>query len=203
MMDPQKIECVLEGILFASGEPITVERIAAVLAVTPDTIIDAANKLSEKFNSEQRGIKLIRLENMLQLCSAPEYGDYIRAALETRKPPRLTQNALEVLSIVAYFQPVTRAYIEQIRGVDSSYTVSVLQDRGLIEPCGHLEAPGRPVIFKTTNNFLRAFGISSIDELPALPETQADEEQQKIQKNIDMLYDAELSDADNNISSDI
>jgi segregation and condensation protein B len=196
-MNIEKFECVLEGILFASGEPMTIDRIAAVLASTPDEVIEVSKRLAERLENDHRGIRLIRLENSLQLCSAPEYSDYIRMALETRKPPKLTQNALEVLSIVAYFQPVTRAYIEQIRGVDSSYTVSVLLERGLIEQCGHLDAPGRPTLFKTTNNFLRTFGISSIDQLPPLPETKEDEEQQKIKENIDMLSSDEFKNIDN------
>ena len=128
---------------------------------------------------------------MLQLCSAPEYADYIRAALETRKPPKLSQAALEVLSVVAYFQPVTRAYIESVRGVDSSYTVSVLEERGLIEPCGHLDAPGRPTIFRTTPTFLRTFGLSSLQELPELPEEgEESEDQIKLQSSIDALSKA-------------
>ena len=168
-MDINDLEGVIEGILFASGDPVPVSRIAAVLGVPPETILDAACSIADRLSFERRGIRLVRLENSLQLCSAPEYADQIRLVLETRKPPKLSQNALEVLSIVAYFQPVTRAYIEQVRGIDSSYTVGILTDRGLIEPCGHLDAPGRPTLFRTTKNFLRTFGISSLEELPELP----------------------------------
>lgn len=194
-MDQQKIECVLEGILFASGEPVSVERLSSVLAVSEEEIIAASASLARGFSENGRGIRLVKLENTLQLCSAPEYADYIRAALETRKPPKLTQTALEVLSIIAYFQPVTRAYIEQIRGTDSSYTVSALVDKGLIEPCGHLDAPGRPTLFKTTSTFLRTFGLESIEDLPALPESSKDEEQLRVEKDIEMLS-AELSQAE-------
>ena len=174
------MEGAIEGILFASGEPVPVERIAAVLAVPQSTVVDIAQRLADKLSFERRGIRLFKLENTLQLCSAPEYSDYIRAALETRKPPRLTNTALEVLTVVAYFQPVTRAYIEQVRGIDSSYTVGVLVERGLIEPCGQLDAPGRPTLFRTTKAFLRTFGLSSLEELPELPSVQSEDGQLKI-----------------------
>lgn len=189
-MELCEIEGAIEGILFASGEPVSIDRIAAVLAVDAETVTDIAMRIGDRLSVERRGIRLVRMENALQLCSAPEYSDYIRAALETRKPPQLTQTALEVLAIVAYFQPVTRAYIEQVRGVDSSYTVSVLAERGLIEAAGHLDAPGRPTIFRTTKNFLRTFGISSVEELPELPAMAEDGEQQKIAESIKALTEA-------------
>jgi len=189
-MELCEIEGAIEGILFASGEPVSIDRIAAVLAVDTETITDIAVRMADRLSMERRGIRLVRMENSLQLCSAPEYSDCIRAALETRKPPQLTQTALEVLAIVAYFQPVTRAYIEQVRGVDSSYTVSVLAERGLIEAAGHLDAPGRPTLFRTTKNFLRTFGISSVEELPELPAAAEDGEQQKIAETIKALTEA-------------
>ena len=186
-MEYKELLGAVEGILFAAGEPVDIDRIAAVLATGRDEIINAGNAIAQSFAERGSGIRLIRLENSFQLCSAPEYSEYIRAALETRKPPRLSQSAIEVLAIVAYFQPVTRAYIEGVRGVDSSYTVSVLTERGLIEPCGHLDAPGRPTIFRTTNNFLRTFGISSLDELPEMPELSADDDEINLQNSIDAL----------------
>ena len=143
-METGGLEPAIEGILFAAGEAVSAKRIAAVLAVSEQEVFDAAKRIADRLRSEHRGIRLVRLENALQLCSAPELSDVIRQALETRKPPRLTQTALEVLAVTAYFQPVTRAYIESLRGADSSYTVGVLQERGLIEPCGTLDAPGRP-----------------------------------------------------------
>ncbi|MGM9522058.1 MAG: SMC-Scp complex subunit ScpB [Oscillospiraceae bacterium] len=195
-MEIRDLEGAIEGILFASGEPIPVERIAAVLAVPKELIFDIADKIADKLSFERRGIRLLKLENSLQLCSAPEYSDYIRAVLETRKPPKLTQTALEVLSIVAYFQPVTRAYIEQVRGIDSSYTVGVLTERGLIEPCGQLDAPGRPTLFRTTKNFLRTFGISSLEELPELPSVNDDnDEQLRLKASIDALQEHSQADS--------
>lgn len=187
-MEIREIEGAIEGILFAAGEPIPIERIAAVLAVDKEIIIDTANRMMDNYSFERRGIRIVRLEDTLQMCSSPEYADYIRLALETRKPPQLTPPALEVLAIIAYFQPVTRAYIDQVRGVDSSYTVGILCDRGLIEQCGRLAVPGRPALYRTTSNFLRTFAISSLDELPELPEQDADsDDQMKIQSAIDAL----------------
>lgn len=161
-----EIDSVLESILFASGDPMPLSRLCALLDKSEEEILDAAGRLADGYSFERRGIRLLRLEDNLQLCSAPENGEYVRRALETRKPPRLSPAAMEVLTIVAYFQPVTKTYIEQIRGVDSSYTVGLLVDRELIEPCGRLDVPGRPTIYRTTHGFLRAFGLSSLDELP-------------------------------------
>lgn len=176
VMEIRDIEGAIEGILFVSGEPVQVERIAAVLGIDGQLVLDTAARMADRYGFERRGIRLVRMNESLQLCSAPEYAGYIRLALETRKPPQLTQPALEVLAIVAYFQPVTRTYIEQVRGVDSAYTVNLLQDRGLIEPCGRLAVPGRPTLFRTTDTFLRTFGIESIDELPPLPEPEAEDD---------------------------
>jgi segregation and condensation protein B len=116
-----------------------------------------------------RGIRLIKLEESYQMVSAPEYATIIRAILDERKPERLSRSALEVLSIVAYYQPVTKAYVEQLRGVDSAYTIGVLLDRELLEEAGRLDVPGRPILYRTSKQFLRAFGLVSLDELPELP----------------------------------
>ncbi|MBQ4320624.1 MAG: SMC-Scp complex subunit ScpB [Oscillospiraceae bacterium] len=187
-MEIRDIEGAIEGILFASGEPVREDRIAAVLGVDKKLVSDTANVLMDRYSYERRGIRLVRMEDSLQLCSSPEFADYIRLALETRKPPQLTQPAMEVLAVVAYYQPVTRVYIEQVRGVDSSYTVSLLQERGLIEPCGRLAVPGRPVLYRTTAAFLRTFGITSLDELPELPESAEEKDGQlKLQSAIAAL----------------
>ena len=168
-MEAFEIESVIESILFVSGEPVATSRIAAVLGVSVFHVEAAANRLRDKYNFERRGIRLVKVDDSLQLCSSPEYADYIRLALETRKPPTLSQPALEVLAIIAYFQPVTRSYIEQIRGIDSSYTVNLLLDRGLIVSLQRLSVPGRPMLFTTTAAFLRTFGLESLDDLPELP----------------------------------
>ena len=168
-MDDLELECVIESILFVSGEPVKIARLAAATGLEEQAIESAANAMRDKYSFERRGIRLVRLDDALQLCSSPECSEYIRRALETRKPPQLSQPALEVLAIVAYFQPVTRVFIEQARGVDSVYTLGSLLDRGLIEPCGRLAAPGRPLLYKTTHKFLLTFGIESLGELPELP----------------------------------
>lgn len=191
-MEINEISSALEAILFAAGESVPASRIAQVLGVEEEKVMNAAASLAAEYEKEMRGIRLLRLEDKLQLCSAPEFSQLITMALETRKPPRLSPSALEVLAIVAYYQPVTRAYIDQVRGVDSSYTVGVLTDRGLIEPCGKLDVPGRPTIYKTGDVFLRTMGISSISELPALPDTANDEGIIALQNKIDALQSGEL-----------
>ena len=127
-------------------------------------------KLMDYYAYERRGIRLLHMEDTWQLCSAPDYADVIRRAFEIRKPAKLSQPALEVLTIIAYYQPTTRAYVDQIRGVDSAYTISLLLDRKLIEECGRLQVPGRPHLYRTTKQFLRAFHLTSLDDLPELPD---------------------------------
>ncbi len=191
-MNIRDIESVIEAVLFASGEPVAAERIAAVLAVDVGTVFDSAQHLADSYAASGRGIRLVRLGNKLQLCSAPEFAEYVRLSLEMRRPPQLTQAALEVLAIAAYFQPVTKAYIEHVRGVDSSYTMNLLQERGLVEPCGRLAAPGRPILYRTTPDFLRIFGISSLEELPPLPggSVESGEEQMRISEVIKTLSES-------------
>ena len=162
-----ELTSALEAILFASGESIPAARLSLVLGASEDEVFRSAEELAQSYESGHRGIRLLRLEDKLQLCSAPEYAPYITKALEQRKPAMLSQSALETLAIVAYFQPVTRAYIDQIRGVDSSYTVSTLLERGLIEAAGRLDVPGRPALLKTTDVFLRTMGVSALEELKA------------------------------------
>ena len=185
------ISSAIEAILFAAGESVPAERISLILGIDEKKIYSAAKELADEYERQSRGIRLLRLENKLQLCSAPEFAEYISKALEQRKPPMLSKPALETLSIVAYFQPVTRAYIDQVRGVDSAYTVSVLLERGLIEACGKLEVPGRPSVFKTTDVFLRTMGISELSQLPKLPDMTKGEGMEKLQKAIDDLQNSE------------
>lgn len=183
---------VIEAILFAAGESVPVARLSLILGVGEDEVFAAARELREKYESEQRGMRILQLDDRLQMCSAPEFAPYISKVLEQRKPPMLSQPALETLAVVAYFQPVTRAYVEQVRGVDSSYTVSALCERGLIEECGRLEVPGRPAIFRTTDVFLRTMGISSLAELPPLPDMTNGEGIEKLQSAINKLQDPGL-----------
>ena len=167
-MEHHEIESAVEGILFASGDPVSMDKLCLVLDIDRPELDKITQSLSDYYDLNRRGIRLVRLENSLQLTSRPEYADYILRALETRRPPMLSSAALEVLAVIAYRQPVTRAYIEQVRGVDSSGTVSTLLEKEMIEECGKLDVPGRPALFRTTASFLRAFGLSSIAELPEL-----------------------------------
>ena len=170
----KEIEAAVEGILFASGEPVGIDRICVALDLDKPTAELVLQRLQDYYSYERRGVHLLRMEDSYQLCSAPEYGDQIRKAFEIRKPAKLSQPALEVLTIIAYYQPTTRAYVDQIRGVDSSYTVGLLLDRHLIEECGRLQVPGRPRLYRTTQAFLRAFHLDSLEDLPQLPGLEAD-----------------------------
>ena len=169
-MEMKEIESAIEAILFASGEPIHVDRICLALDVDRPTVEKLLQKLMDFYAYERRGIRLLQIEDSWQLCSAPDYGDAVRKAFEIRKSAKLSQPALEVLTIIAYYQPTTRAYVDQIRGVDSAYTVGLLLDRKLIEECGRLQVPGRPHLYRTTKNFLRAFHLTSLNDLPEMPD---------------------------------
>ncbi len=173
-LEMKEIEAAVEGILFASGEPVTIERICVAMEMDRPTVELVLQRLQDYYAYERRGMRLIRMEDSYQLCSAPEYAEIIRRAFEIRKPAKLSQPALEVLTVIAYYQPTTRAYVDQIRGVDSSYTVGLLLDRHLIEECGHLQVPGRPRLYRTTQAFLRAFHLRSLEELPEMPGLEAD-----------------------------
>lgn len=173
-LEMKEVEAAIEGILFASGEPVAVDRICMAMDMDRPTVELVLQKLTDYYAYERRGMRLLKMEDSYQLCSAPEYGDIIRRAFEVRKPAKLSQPALEVLTIIAYYQPTTRAYVDQIRGVDSSYTVGLLLDRHLIEECGRLQVPGRPRLYRTTKEFLRVFHLSSLEELPEMPGLEAD-----------------------------
>lgn len=171
-----ELEAGLEAVLFAAGDAVPVERLAAALETSRESLLDAATALENLYDFEKRGIMLLRLEDKLQLCSRPLYADAARRVTESRKPPSLSPAALEVLTIVAYRQPVTRAFIDQLRGVDSGGTVAGLLEKGLIEEAGRLDVPGRPSLFRTTEAFLRTFGLSSLEQLPPLPALEESEQ---------------------------
>ncbi len=174
-MDSHNNLNILESILFSCGEPIEIERIAQVMELDEGVVISLADALSEGYEKRKAGFKLIKLDNKLQLCSRPEYFDYVRKILELKRNAPLSQAAFEVLAVVAYNQPVTKSVIEQVRGVDCSGVIYSLCEKGLIEEKGRLELPGRPLVYGTTDNFLRCFSLSHLGELPELPEK--DEEQ--------------------------
>lgn len=181
------ISSAIEAILFAAGDSVPVARLSLILEADENEILTVAKELANKYEYEQRGMRILRLGDKLQMCSAPEYAPIISKTLETRKPPMLSQAALETLAVVAYFQPVTRAYIDQVRGVDSAYTVGALTERGLIEICGRLDVPGRPSLFRTTDVFLRTMGISELSQLPPLPDMTSGEGIEKLQMQIEEM----------------
>ena len=184
-MELPEICSALEAVLFAAGDSVELSRVAKVLGVESWEVRQAAERLRNEYEENRRGVRLVRMDERVQLVTAGEYAETVTRALEKRPQPKLSPTALEVLSIVAYYQPVTRAYIEQLRGADSSYTVAMLSERGLIAPCGRLEAPGRPVLFATTEQFLRVMGISSLAELPPLPNVATGEGIEELQEAID------------------
>ncbi len=169
----------IEAILFAAGDPVGAERMALALGVSQELVHQEAKRLMDEYSFQRRGIRIVHLEDAYQMVSAQEQSELITRALETRKPPRLSSSALETLTVIAYYQPTTKAFVEQIRGVDSSYTIGVLLNKKLIEERGRLSVPGRPILYGTTADFLRTFGLSSLEELPEveLPQSRVDPEQ--------------------------
>ena len=203
-MEMKEIESAIEGILFASGEPVHVDRICVALELDRPTAEQVLQKLMDYYSYERRGIRLLHIEDSWQLCSAPDYADYIRKAFEIRKPAKLSQPALEVLTIIAYYQPTTRAFVDQIRGVDSAYTMGLLQERKLIEECGRLQVPGRPHLYRTTKQFLRAFHLTSLEDLPEMPDLSG-EGQMRLNENgqiVDPAEDMEITGTDTPESAD-
>lgn len=165
---------ILEAVLFAAGHPLTYARLAQVFEISPEEVRNMVSEYAEEYNSGKvaRGIMLLTFEDSCQLCTKEAYIQEIRTALGIRRGGNLSASSLEVLAIVAYNQPVTRAYIDMIRGVDSGYAVSSLTERGLIESKSRLDAPGRPMLYTTTPAFLRCFGLHALDELPKLPQNE-------------------------------
>lgn len=173
-MKASKLQAAIEAILFASGEPVELERIAEALEIEPEVCEQIILNLSAKLDEQNSGICVLKLDNMYQLSSRTEYAEVIRDVLELRKNTPLSQAAFEVLAVIAYNQPVTKSFIEQVRGVDCSGVISTLCQKKLIEEKGRLDLPGRPLVYGTTPDFLRCFSISSLDELPAIPEKPED-----------------------------
>lgn len=160
---------IVEAILFASGEPIEANRIAAAAGIEPDMVFKIVQLLNDRFEKDGSSMQVIKLSDSYQLCVKAEYIDYIRAAMETKKAAPLSPAAMEVLTIIAYNQPVTKGFVEHIRGIDSSSVVNSLVEKNLLEEAGRLDVPGRPIAYRTTSAFLRCFQLGSIDDLPAIP----------------------------------
>lgn len=181
----------IEAVLFAAGEAVPAARLSLALGVSENEIYDAAEELDRLLESGGHAMRIVRLAEKLQMCTDAEYSQIIVKTLEHRKPPSLSPSALEALAIVAYYQPVTNAYISKVRGVDSSYTISSLMEKGLIEIKGKLDVPGRPSVYGTTDAFLRTMGISGLDDLPVIPDMTNVEGIAKIQEQIDALKSAD------------
>jgi len=182
----EEIIKISEAVLFAAGHPIEYKQLGALFGITDDEMRKILIRYADTYNNEAdgmpRGVMLALYDTSCQLCTKPEYISYIRQALGIKKNGNLSPSSIEVLSIVAYNQPVTRAYIDAVRGVDSSYAVSSLLDRGLIACRGRLDAPGRPMLYGTTEDFLRCFGLSSLAELPGITSSEAIELMARIGK---------------------
>ena len=174
-MEQKDLQRAIEAILFAAGERVETARLSMVLEVDEDEIVSAVDALADELSFDRRGIRIIKLENGYQMVSSGEMADYITKALETRKPPKLSASQLEALTIIAYYQPATKAMVEQIRGVDSSYSIGALLNKKLIEDAGRLNVPGRPIQYRTTPDFLRTFGLSSLEELPEIDKVELGE----------------------------
>ncbi|MGN0579097.1 MAG: SMC-Scp complex subunit ScpB [Ruminiclostridium sp.] len=175
----------IEAIMFAYGEPITIEKLSEASGIDRETAVKLIDQLERRYNVQESGLRILRINDGFQIAARTEYAENIKAALETRKQQPLSQAAMETLSIVAYNQPVTKAFVEQVRGIDSSSVVNTLVERNLLEEAGRLDLPGRPVAYRTTDNFLRCFGLSRIEELPPLPNQEG-------QLDFDELAEMEL-----------
>ena len=188
-MEQIDLQRAIEAVLFAAGEPVDIARLSMTFEVDEADVIAAADALADELAFNRRGVRILRLDKGYQMVSSGEMADYITKALETRKPPKLSSSQLEALTIIAYYQPATKAMVEQIRGVDSSYSISALLNKSLIEDAGRLNVPGRPILYRTTPDFLRTFGLSSLEELPEIdkvdlgePVIPEDPDQMKIEE---------------------
>lgn len=160
---------IVEAILFAAGEPVEASRIAAAAGIEQDMVFKIIQLLNDRYEEKGSSMQVIRLADNYQLCVKADYIEYVRAAMETKKNSPLSPAAMEVLTIVAYNQPVTKGFVEHIRGIDSSSVVNSLVEKNLLEEAGRLDVPGRPIAYRTTSTFLRCFQLSSLDDLPAVP----------------------------------
>lgn len=191
-MNQDKIRGIIEAILFAAGREVKINELMSALELSSNEIIQAVDSLKEDYENEKSGLSILKVEDSYQLCTKKEYYEYIYPVFDKRSKPNLSAAALETLSIIAYNPRITRAEIETIRGVNSDGTIYKLLDYNLIEEAGKLDAPGKPMTYKTSKEFLRMFGISSLDELPELPKYKLDENRQIV---IDEILEEENTEA--------
>ncbi|MBR3609990.1 MAG: SMC-Scp complex subunit ScpB [Oscillospiraceae bacterium] len=192
-MQLEQYEKIAEAILFAGGEPVDQKVVAEAMELDEDAAVAILESLKTKYEKFESSVEVRRLENQWQLCTKAEYESYIRGAFEIKRNAPLSQAALEVLAIIAYNQPVTRAFAEQVRGVDSSGVMANLAEKGLIEEAGRLDLPGRPIAYKTTSLFLRSFGLESLDDMPPIADEAETEEKAPSREleNQQSLFDTE------------
>lgn len=192
-MTMSELTSAFEAVLFSGGEPQSIDRFSQVFDITPEKVVKVMESLEKKLKEQKSGLELLRLDNTYQLATRAEYADYIKKMFDIRRRTPLSPAALEVLAVVAYNQPVTKSFIEQVRGVDCSGVVTTLVEKGLIEERGRLELPGKPLLYGTTKNFLRCFGINDLSGLPPLPKNENAEESTAEQIPLDEETAAETS----------
>ncbi len=178
MMNKQEQVAAIEAMLFAGGEPVELSRLAAALEITVAEAAESIEKLKQRLAEQNSGLELVALDDCYQITTKPQYIDPIRKLSQMRRNTPLSGAAFEVLSVIAYNQPVTKAYVEQVRGVDCSGVIGSLTAKGLIEECGRLDLPGRPLLYGTTKHFLRCFSLTSLEDLPPIPQTEKEPDAQ-------------------------
>ena len=192
-MQLEQYEKIAEAILFAGGEPVEQKVIAAAMELDEEAAAAVLESLRTKYEKFESSVQVLRLENQWQLCTRKEYEPYIRSAFEIKRNAPLSQAAMEVLAVVAYNQPVTKSFVEQVRGVDCSGVMATLCQKGLIEEKGRLDLPGRPLLYGTTPEFLKCFSVSSLDELPELPEREDIPKKQEIPDQLSLNLEVQSS----------
>ena len=189
-MEQNDLQRALMAVLFAAGEPVAASRLAEALQVDESEIHRECEALISALSYHRSGIRIVKLEDAYQMCSSAEMAEYVTKTLETRKPPKLSPSQLETLTVIAYYQPATKAYVETIRGVDSAYSVSALLTKKLIRECGRLNVPGRPILYETTPDFLRVFGLESLADLPDIEKVDIAVKKEQLQLDLDAAQSA-------------
>ena len=189
-MEQNDLQRALMAVLFAAGEPVAASRLAESLQVDESEIHRECEALMSALSFNRSCIRIVKLEDAYQMCSSAEMAEYVTKTLETRKPPKLSPSQLETLTVIAYYQPATKAYVETIRGVDSAYSVSALLTKKLIRECGRLNVPGRPILYETTPDFLRVFGLESLADLPDIEKVDIAVKKEQLQLDLDAAQSA-------------
>ena len=189
-MEQNDLQRAIMAVLFAAGEPVAASRLAESLQVDESEIHRECEALISALSYHRSGIRIVKLEDAYQMCSSAEMAEYVTKTLETRKPPKLSPSQLETLTVIAYYQPATKAYVETIRGVDSAYSVSALLTKKLIRECGRLNVPGRPILYETTPDFLRVFGLESLADLPDIEKVDIAVKKEQLQLDLDAAQPA-------------